>query len=119
MFTGTDWIIPYYQRAKDFSLYNPGKPLSDRRALIISDSFGAAVVRDLAAGFKSLHHVNITALKPEEYPVFFGHFINGLNVSDVIFIFHDTAVINGFIMNRVVRGLEELNTNHHLQVSNL
>lgn len=86
----------YYQRAYDCALFETENPLSERRALVISNSFGAGVARHLAPGFRTLHQVNINSLQEKEYPAFFGEYIDLVHPTDIIFIYHEYNIMWGF-----------------------
>jgi hypothetical protein len=99
------WIKNYYKRASDYSQFETGEPISKRRALVISNSFGAGIARHLAAGFQSLLHVNIGHLQDDEYRAFFADFIDTLQPTDIIFIFHDDEFVSGGYLNKISQAL--------------
>ncbi|MCG6897174.1 MAG: hypothetical protein LJE61_13150 [Thiocapsa sp.] len=85
-------VLRYYRKATDFGTLNTGNPLSDRNALMISDSFGAFLVEHLAPGYRSLIYVNTNHLEQDEMALFFSEFIQTQKVDDLLFVFHDGAV---------------------------
>jgi hypothetical protein len=101
-----DRLSAYYQRANDFSVFTTQRPMSEERVLILSNSFGRRAARDLAPGFSTLFHVNITFLQDHEYPRFFTEFIDSLDVDRVIFIVHDQAMVRGWKVDEMLQALE-------------
>ena len=99
------WIKKYYKRAREYSYYESRRPMSTRRALVVSNSFGAGVARHLAPGFQSLLQININHLQDNEYPLFFSDFIDHLRLTDIIFIFHDHEFISGSYLKRISQTL--------------
>ncbi|MFT4655236.1 MAG: hypothetical protein ACI82S_002896 [Patiriisocius sp.] len=89
-------VMPYYSRIRDVSYYKTESPMSDRKLLLLSNSFGAYVAPHLAPGFKELYHVNLNHLQKDEYKRFFNEFINSLSITDVMFIVHDDGLINSW-----------------------
>ncbi|MCP5055411.1 MAG: hypothetical protein GY937_01660 [bacterium] len=85
-------VREYYERARGFSTWNSTDPLSDRSALLLTDSFGKPLARHLAPGFKKLVHVNLNHLQPREWKGFFTSFLDQLEFSDVIFLSHDSGL---------------------------
>jgi len=90
-----DTVMTYYKDAHDFNQFTATQPLSDRSALMISNSFGVFTAPHIAPGFKTLYHVNVNHLKKAERQGFYFDFIDSLNVTDIIFLMHDGGYING------------------------
>lgn len=91
------------ERARDFGSFSTSSPLSDRRALVISDSFGVFASSHLAPGYKSVTWINTNALQPKEVTRFFGTFVRERATDDLIFLFHD-----GSLPNRTSRWIDSL-----------
>lgn len=85
----------YYANATDFAEFRTDRPASQRTALLITNSFGAFLAPHLAPGFAALYQINIGGLKEDEYEAFMGAFIDQLDVTDVMFLFHDRGFANG------------------------
>jgi hypothetical protein len=98
-------IVEYYRRARveDFSTWTSATPLTDRSALLISNSFGENVAEHLAPGFERLIHVNVNRLERREWDDFFGRLVDQLGVTDVIFVLQDAAVAKAQFFRAVGR----------------
>jgi hypothetical protein len=93
------YLRRYYERMYDFSYYTSSNPLQDKDAVLISNSFGAFIARDLAPGYKSLLHINVNNLQRKDQKELFDHlFTLGKNM-DFIFLYHDAALAgrNGLV----------------------
>lgn len=90
------WVKDYFAKAQEYCYYTAKHPMSDRQALIISNSFGIGVAKHLAPGFKKLYFVNINFLEKKECKLFFSKFIDRLQVTDIIIVIHDEGLV-GFL----------------------
>lgn len=88
-----DIIKPYYERIRDCSYYTNDNSLMDRYAILISNSFGAFTAKHLSVGYKTLLHININHLKKDEMVDFFDFLLNRKTKYDIIFLFHDAAML--------------------------
>ena len=82
----------YYERVNDYSYYRTNSPLSDRKAIILSDSFGYNAVSHLAPGYTEVLHINISNLQEPEKRSFYVDYIDNYKPDDVIFLFHDAGI---------------------------
>ena len=95
-------LRPYYKRAGDIHHYSTKNPLSERKALLLTNSFGAFVAPHLAVGFKDLYHVNVNHLHATEKEAFKGEFIDNLGVTDVILLVHDSAFVSKHVLSLIL-----------------
>ena len=65
---------------------------SQRRALVLSNSFGVYVTRHLAPGFSELYHVNINHLTAEEAGPFLTTIVDEVRPTDLLYIVHDAGL---------------------------
>jgi hypothetical protein len=84
-----DMVKSYYSRASDFGTWTSKNPLTKRKLLVISDSFGSFAARHLAPGFSELTWININHLKKEEVKPFFQELLPGLQPDGILFLFHE------------------------------
>ena len=82
----------YFKNASDFSFFRTANAMTERRALIISNSFGAFVVPHIAPAYKELAHVALYRLQEHEKKNFFSSFVDSFAPDDIIFIIHDDAM---------------------------
>ena len=87
-----EWIRDYYTNARDFKRYTAENPLSPRRALVLSNSFGAYIVGHLAPGFSELYHININHLKAGEANLFLTTVLDRVRPNDLLYIVHDAGL---------------------------
>lgn len=104
-----DWIKNYYKHANDYSQYETFQPISEeRKALVISNSFGVFIAPHLAPGFQSLLHININDLQDNEYLMFWSDFLDKLQPTDIIFIFHDDIIVTGYRLKNISQALVQI-----------
>lgn len=86
------WVVRHYPRARDFGTFVSANPASTRSALLLSNSFGKYVAPHLAPGFKSLHHINLNALRKTEAEAFLRQVLAQIQPDDVIYLVHDGGI---------------------------
>lgn len=89
-----EWVRDHYAKARDFGIFTTAKPASTRSALLLSNSFGKYIAPHLAAGFKTLHHINLNALKPTDAREFLRQLLDQVELDDVIYLIHDGGIPN-------------------------
>lgn len=99
------WIKEYYAAAKGFNLYTTGRPASERRAVVLSNSFGTFVAGHLAPGFSELYHVNLNHLTPAEAGPFLAAVLDRTKATDLIYLVHD-AGLPSEALKRMATGVE-------------
>ena len=87
------FINECYLRALDFGSVQTRSPMSERSALILSDSFGARTAPHLAAGYRNLVWINVTRLQPSESAAFVHDCLPKIPADDVFFVFHDAGAL--------------------------
>jgi hypothetical protein len=110
------FVKEYYQRAEEYNRFDTEHPMSERRALLISNSFGVYVAPHLAPGFRSLIHININYLQKKEYHNFFHNLIDRINPTDIILMIHDDELIKQSFLSNIKNHLQSststnINTN--------
>lgn len=85
-------VREWFEHARDFGTYLTDRPLSQRSALVISDSYGYRGAKHLAPGFKSVVWVNTNSLQAHEVAGFFGEFVRNMKPDDLIFLFHEGSL---------------------------
>lgn len=90
------YMKKYYSRMNDFSYYETENPLQKKDAILISDSFGKFTAKHLARGYATLRHFNVSHLLEEEKVDFFQHVLTLNRGMDIIFLFFDGTVVNGY-----------------------
>lgn len=83
------FVKEYYQKIKQFGVVTSGSPMTERAALVITDSFGKSAVNHLAPGYRSITWINIANLAEGETVRFFTEFVERIDPDDLLFIFHD------------------------------
>lgn len=92
-----------YARALDFGTYVASAPLTDRTALILSDSFGNFTAAQLAPAYRQLTWINVTDLQEDEGPRFLSDCFARISFQDLFFVFHDgSAMWDGQRLRRVL-----------------
>jgi len=84
----------FYHRARAFGTYTAAHPVTTRTALVIGNSFVTNLARDLAPAFRSLVWVQTNDLQDQEGEAFFSEFVDAIHPDDIIFVLHDTGLIN-------------------------
>lgn len=88
-FLRTDELKKWYPRLLDFSFWLVDKPITDKTALIFSNSFGAFTAPHLARGYKKLFHLNISNVDDENIKFLFESIIARYKPEEFLFVFHD------------------------------
>lgn len=88
------WLQKVYPGIRQYDLYTVKRPLSERRALLLANSFGAYMAGHIAAGFTSLTHINMNQLRRNEIGEFFEASLRETRATDVIVLVHDAALFN-------------------------
>ncbi len=88
-------VNKYYERARDFHKITSKNPLSQRTALLLSNSFGRNLAKHLAPGYARVIHVNTNHLQQEERKRFFTEFVDQIAPDDIIFVVHDAETRAG------------------------
>ncbi|MBK1724317.1 hypothetical protein [Thiocystis violacea] len=88
-----DFVTTCYQRALDFGTYETGAPITERTALILSDSFGAFTAAHLAPAYRRLTWINVSDLRDEEGPGFLTDCLGRIPAQDLFFVFHDGGAL--------------------------
>lgn len=72
--------------------YRSRQPLSERRALLLSNSFGIDFVDHLAVGYRELDYLNLNSLRPSEEGKLFAGIAAQSNPDDVFLLFDDAGI---------------------------
>ncbi len=100
-----DAIRSCYPRALDFGTYLTQSPMTERRALILSDSFGSFTARHLAPAYRQLVWINVTQLRPEDGRAFAEECLPRIPTDDLFFVFHDgSALWDGLTLTHSLLG---------------
>jgi hypothetical protein len=91
------WESLYFPRPRDIARYRSSHPMAPgRKALLISNSFGAFIAPHLAPGFSETVNLNINRLHPRDYQSVLVDFVEQEGFTDVIFVLHDYSLIQGY-----------------------
>ncbi|WP_189398568.1 hypothetical protein [Arenicella chitinivorans] len=102
----TDWIAqaldsdPSITRAHT-TQYLTQNPLSNKRALVISNSFGTYTARDLAIGYRSLTQININMLPDGGMSNFLASDVFKERYDDIIIVLHDAEMVANGTLGRL------------------
>jgi hypothetical protein len=88
-----DFIRSCYKRVMYFGTYDASSPITERTALILSDSFGGFAASQLAPAYRKLTWINVTQLQPDERDAFLGDCLSRLSAQDIFFVFHDGSAM--------------------------
>ena len=102
----TDWIAEALDTAPSItrahtSQYRTRNPLSNKRALVISNSFGTFAARDLAIGYRSLTQININMLPNGGMSDFLSSDIFRDKYDDIIIVLHDAEMVENGMLGRL------------------
>lgn len=100
------WVLEHYARARDYALYGAASPASERRALLLSNSFGAFFAPHLAPGFREVLHVNLNHLQEHEAAGFLSAVVEKFRPTDLIYLVQDSGIPNA-PLRLLAQGLEE------------
>jgi hypothetical protein len=100
------WARRFFPRKQDYRRYQTSNPVDpQRRALLISNSFGAFLAPHLAPGFASLVNLNINQLSQADYRAVVVDYVARGNFTDLIFVLHDLSLITGYKFGLMERAL--------------
>ena len=88
-----DWILELCKQGKALWRYRTENALSDKRGLLISNSFGIELTPHLARGFKEFHFFNLNHLKPDEELEFFRRIVDFTRPDHIYVLFDDAGSI--------------------------
>ncbi len=94
-------VKKFHKRAQEFKRFHCRLPMSDRKALVLGNSFGGPLSRHLAPGYKELVFVSFNGITFEDMAGFL-EFINQYAPDDLIFIFHDGGLFE-WIVERMTK----------------
>lgn len=94
MIGAPDYILRYYAKARVFGTIETRKPMSERKALVIGNSFTRPTAVHLAPGYRSLVWIQMNDLEESEGERFFNELIARVAPDDLIFVHHDTAIVS-------------------------
>ncbi|NRB72224.1 MAG: hypothetical protein HRU51_09955 [Xanthomonadales bacterium] len=83
------WLRAWFPSQRNYRMVTTIVPASERRALLLSNSFGDYVYRDLAPGFRSLVHMNINNVSTDEIRQFGSSMLTQADATDLILLAHD------------------------------
>ncbi|MEM8489813.1 MAG: hypothetical protein AAF756_03230 [Pseudomonadota bacterium] len=89
------WVLSQFPTIKVTATYDTERPLSRRRAVLLSDSFGAFVAPHLAIGFEQILRLNIKSLGKPEAEQFLTVALKKTAATDVILLLHDAGLDTG------------------------
>lgn len=87
-------ISRFMAKSKTYGTIRSAAPLSRRKALLVGDSFTTVFADALAPGYRELVWIVINHLDEEEGAKFFGEMFDEIRPDDLIFVFHDTGLVN-------------------------
>jgi len=85
------YVRDYFQRVQLFGVVKTGKPLSERSALVIGNSFAPIAAEHLAPGYRSLTYIMLNGLQKGEYVRFFTELVPRIGADDLIFVYNDNV----------------------------
>jgi hypothetical protein len=84
------------------SRYTTKNPLTQRRAVILSNSYGLFAARDLATGYRSLTHININMLPRGGFHSLFSSSLFEHKPDDIVVIVHDAVMTSPTVFSTVL-----------------
>lgn len=87
------WIRELCKQGKALWRYQTENALSNKRGLLLSNSFGIELTPHLARGFSEFHFFNLNHLKPEEELEFFRRIVEFTRPDHIYVLFDDTGSI--------------------------
>ncbi|WP_321491550.1 hypothetical protein [uncultured Desulfobacter sp.] len=95
-----DRVKKFHKRAEEFKRFQCLHPMTEKKALVLGNSFGGPVSRHLAPGYKELVFVSFNGITHDDMARF-PEFINQYAPDDLIFVFHDGGLFE-WIIDRMV-----------------
>ncbi|KAA9131374.1 hypothetical protein F3N42_08615 [Marinihelvus fidelis] len=83
------WVGELFPNVDQYRMYETARPASERVALVLSNSFGDYMSRDLAPGFRRLYQVNMNHMQPDEITAGVKQMIDRLQPNDLVLLAHD------------------------------
>ncbi|MEM9302589.1 MAG: hypothetical protein AAGE01_10785 [Pseudomonadota bacterium] len=105
-FREPEFIREHFPGARDYSFFETENPMTERRALVLSNSFGRYLAPHLAPAYRSLAQANLNHLRPREMRRFFDEFPPKIGATDIILLIHDRALIDRWSLDDMIRALE-------------
>lgn len=87
-FKSPEAIGSIHKNAYDWRTFTVAKPMSERKALVLGDSFGAKNALQLAAGYRKLLQININGIEHDEFRAL-KKYLDAYDFDDVFFIMSD------------------------------
>ena len=87
-----EWVMDFFPKVTDLSVFATAQPASNRKAVLLSDSFGAFMAPHLAPGFKRLLHININSISKAEAEPLISAIMARFKPDDIIYLKHDAGL---------------------------